>query len=87
MTANIIYLLCMLTAGTCAFLLLRAFFRTRVRLLLWSGLCFIGLTVNNVLLILDKHIFPEHNLMTWRLIAALVALLPLVYGMILEEKS
>jgi hypothetical protein len=81
---RIVYTLCALTALLCAALLLRAFLRTRVRLLLWSGLCFVGLTVNNVLLILDRLVYPEVDLLPWRLLAALLAVLLLVAGLILE---
>jgi membrane-anchored protein YejM (alkaline phosphatase superfamily) len=84
MMPKLIYGLCMLTSFACMFLLLRGFLRTRVRLLLWSGLCFAGLTLNNILLLVDREIFPGYDLSTWRLIAALAALLPLLYGMVLE---
>ena len=46
--AAAIYLLCMLTSMACAGLLLVAWRRSRYRLLLWSGLCFAGLTLNNL---------------------------------------
>jgi len=41
----VIYSLCALTALACAILLLQAYRRGGYRLLLWSGLCFVGLTV------------------------------------------
>ncbi|GAB2842584.1 hypothetical protein GCM10027277_07240 [Pseudoduganella ginsengisoli] len=85
--ATVIYLLCAATAFACAWLLLRSYRRTRHRLLLWSGLCFSGLVVNNILLILDRIVFPEPemDLTTWRLASALLALLPLLYGLIWED--
>jgi hypothetical protein len=82
----IVYSLCALTAFACAFLLLRAYFHTRSRVLLWSGLCFVGLSINNLLLIFDRLIFSSVDLSKWRLIAALVALLPLLYGLIWEDE-
>ena len=54
----LIYGLCAVAALSCATLLLRAFGRSGYRLLLWSGLCFVGLTMNNLLLVLDKIVFP-----------------------------
>ena len=48
---QLVYVLCALTSIACAVLLLRGYFRTRVRLLLWSGLCFVGLALNNALLV------------------------------------
>ena len=72
---------------TCAWLLLRSYARSRVRLLLWSGVCFAGLTVNNVLLFIDRILLPSTvDLGTWRLLAALVALLPLLYGLVWEDQ-
>ena len=85
MTAAIIYLLCALTAFACALLILRSYMRNRQRLLLWSGLCFCGLFVNNVLLVLDRIVFPGIDFSTWRLVASLVAMLPLLIGLIWEE--
>ncbi len=82
---KIIYLLCAATAVACAFLLLRSYFRSRYRLLLWSGLCFVGLSVSNLLLVLDRSVLPTEDLLTWRLAAALVALAPLLYGLIWEN--
>lgn len=81
----LIYALCTLTSVLCAILLLRSYFNSRYRLLLWSGLCFIGLSLNNVLVIADKLVFPEMDLSSLRLFAGLVALLPLLYGLIYEQ--
>ncbi|HKQ44213.1 MAG TPA: DUF5985 family protein [Rhizomicrobium sp.] len=80
--AAAIYSLCALVALICAIQLLRAFFRQRYRLLLWSGLCFAGLTVNNTLLVIDKIILPEVDLSVLRLLVALASLTVLLYGLI-----
>lgn len=56
--AGLIYGMCALTALLCAWLLLQAWRRSRYKLLFWSALCFAGLTVNNMLLVVDKLIFP-----------------------------
>ncbi|PWF39452.1 DUF5985 family protein [Massilia glaciei] len=84
--AATIYALCALTALACAVLILRSYFKTKYRLLLWSGLCFAGLFINNVLLMMDRLVFPAADLSTWRLLAGLGALLPLLYGLILEDE-
>lgn len=86
MISGIVYLLCALTSGTCAVLLLRAFRRNRVRLLLWSGLCFIGLALNNLLLFIDMKVLPAVDLSVIRTIPALAGMACLLYGMIWEEK-
>lgn len=83
--AEIIYLLCGLTSLLCAVLLLRGYLHTKMRLLLWSALCFFGLTVNNILLFLDKVTLPNVDLSLARSISALVALLLLLYGLIWDS--
>ena len=83
--AAFIYSLCALTAFLCAALLLRAYMRSRYRLLLWSGLCFCGLFANNCLLVADRLLLPQRDLSLLRVTVALVALLPLLYGLIWEE--
>lgn len=85
--AQAIYSLCALTALLGAWLLLRAYARTRFRLLLWSGLCFVGLTANNVLLVLDRLVFPNVDLSLARLLLALGSVLLLVVGMLLEHDT
>lgn len=81
---TLIYSLCTLTSLLCATLLLRGFLRSRFPLLLWSGLCFVGLTLNNTLLVLDRVVFPEVDMSTWRLLVALLSVLLLVYGLIIQ---
>lgn len=82
--APLIYALCALTTIVCAAMLLRSYRRTRARVLFWSGLCFVGLTVSNVLLVVDRVALPLVDLSTARLTAAFVALLLLLYGLIWE---
>ena len=84
--AGVIYGLCALTALLCAALLLQAYRRSRYRLLLWGSLCFLGLTANNVLLVVDKLVLPYIDLFTWRLATALVAMAVLLYGLIWDAE-
>jgi Family of unknown function (DUF5985) len=75
-----------LTVGLCAFLLLRGYARVRQRLLLWSGLCFVGLTLSNAVLFFDLAIVgAEISLYTWRLAIAAGSMLLLLYGLIFES--
>jgi hypothetical protein len=80
-----VYTLGTLTTLACALLLLRGFATTRKRLLLWSGLCFIGLTIANAVRFLDLVIFPDLDLYVWRLLPAAVAMLLLLYGLIWDS--
>lgn len=84
--AAVIYSLCTLAALLCAILLLQAYFRGRYRLLLWSGLCFVGLAATNLLLVLDKIVFPEIDLSPWRTAVSLTAMTVLLYGLIWEAE-
>jgi hypothetical protein len=83
--ATFIYLMCAATALACAVLVLRSYRSTRHRLLFWCGLCFAGMFLANVLLIVDRLLVPEADLSTVRLSAALLALLPLLYGLVWED--
>jgi hypothetical protein len=78
----LVYTLCALTALACSVFLLRAHRQTRTPLLLWSGLCFAFLTVNNALVVVDLLIFPELNLFLARNVAGLAGMLLLLYGLI-----
>jgi hypothetical protein len=76
-----------LTCLACTLLLYRGFLRTGTRLLFWSALCFVGLSLNNVLLFFDLVVYPTQlDLRPWRSAAALVGLLFLLYGFIWEAE-
>jgi hypothetical protein len=84
--AALIYGLCALTSLACALLLWGGYARSKSRLLFWSACCFLLLTANNVLLVLDKVVWPvEVDLVYWRLCAALLAVLLLLFGLIWDE--
>jgi hypothetical protein len=85
--AAIIYSLCALTALGCSILLLRGYRRSRYRLLFWSGLCFAGLTANNLLLVIDKVALPDLDLSIWRTLMALAAMVVLLFGLIWDSDS
>ena len=70
------------TVGLCAVLLLRAYASARRQLLLWSGLCFAGLTVANALLIVDLWLVVDMSLRTLRLATAAASMLLLVCGLV-----
>ncbi len=84
--AIVLYSLCMLTSAACMLLLFRAYAQKGTRLLLWSALCFVGLTVNNGILFLDLVVLPGSDLRLLRLGAALGGMLLLLYGFIWEAE-
>ena len=86
-SANLVLtLLAALTSLTCMVLLFRAYAANGVRLLLWSALCFVCLSANNVLLFFDLVIFPEVDLRMFRLAAALAGVLFLLYAFVWEAE-
>lgn len=82
MFAPLVYLLCFATSSICAYLLGRNYLRTRAPLLLWSGLCFLLLAVNNLLLVIDLLVLPEVDLRIERLVLALIGVGTLLFGCI-----
>ena len=80
--AVIVYLLCGLTSAGCAALLLREYRRSRSRLLLWTSLAFITLTVSNVLIFLDFVVIDSISLSLPRAFTAWIATSVLVFGLI-----
>jgi hypothetical protein len=83
---GLVYLLCAATCLLCAILLLRAYRQTRVHLLFWSGLCFVGLILDNVMLYVDVVVVPDVSLAIWRKLPGFVAMLLLVFGLVWESK-
>lgn len=80
-----VYLLCLGTSVVCLILLVRSYLRSRMRLLLWSALCFVFLSVNNLLLFVDVVVLPtEVDLLPLRQLSSLIAVSVLLYGFIWE---
>jgi hypothetical protein len=81
-----VYILCLLTSSVCAGLLLRAYGRSRTRLLLWTALSFVCLALNNLLLVADEVVFPAVDLWLPRQLASAAAIAVLLYGFIWEAE-
>jgi Family of unknown function (DUF5985) len=79
-----VYMLGTLTTLICGVFLMRGYFRTRTNLLLWSGFCFFGLALSNLLTFVDLVLFPGVDLYFWRLFTAAAAMVVLLYGLIWE---
>jgi hypothetical protein len=83
MIAAAIYSLCTLLACACAWLLFGAYRRSGYRLLFWSSLFFALVAANNVLLVIDKLVFPtEIDLSLFRYVVALGATGVLLHGLV-----
>ena len=83
--AETVYILCALTSIFCAVLLLRSYRSNKTALLMWSTLCFIGLAINNILLVVDLMLVPDINFGLARTGTAVASLMLLVIGLIWEE--
>ncbi len=81
-----LYILTILTTLLCSVLLLRAYFRVRNGLLLWSGLCFAGLTLETFLVLADMVLLPSIDLFTYRLASAALAISLLLFGLVWERQ-
>jgi hypothetical protein len=84
--AMAVYLLCALTSLACAVLLLRSYRDRAVRLLLWSGLAFVGFAVANIMLVVDVLVGPSLDLSLLRTIPVLAGLGGLLYGLVWDAK-
>jgi hypothetical protein len=84
MVANVVYVLCALTSVACATLLVRGYLRSRTRILLWSSLGFVGLALNNAMLVLDRIIFPAVPMGHLPLLPAVVGMCVMTLGLILD---
>ena len=84
--AAAVYVLCALTSLACALLLLRAYAHRGMRLLLWSGLGFVGFALGNTMLVMDVVVFPERDLTIFRSIPVLAGLAVLIYGLVWDTQ-
>jgi hypothetical protein len=85
MIGGIVYILGTLVTLACGVLLMRGYVRGRQKLLLWSSLCFFGLSLANIFVFFDLVLFPNINFYPARLITAAIAMLLLVFGLIWED--
>lgn len=86
MIASLVYLCCALAAFGCAVLLLRSYARTKARLLLWSGVCFALLALNNAFIMVDGVVFPEVDLSIVRHLTALAGIACMLWGLIWDSR-
>lgn len=84
--AEFVYILCTLTSAICAGMLFRAYRASKTALLFWSSICFIGLALNNALLLVDLYVVPDTDLFVIRTACALAGVSALLYGLIFENQ-
>lgn len=84
---TLVYSLCFATSALCAFLLARSYRRTRLRLLLWSTVCFGLLAGVNFIVVLDMLVYPDGDFRPVRLWLSLAAVAVLLFGFIWDEDT
>lgn len=84
--AAVVYVLCALTSFACAIFLLRAYAARRVRLLLWSGLSFVGFALGNLFLVIDTMVVLSVDLALFRSLPVLTGLVVLIYGLVWDTE-
>jgi hypothetical protein len=77
--AEFVYILCTLTSVICAAMLWRAYRASKTGLLFWSSICFIGLALNNALLLVDLYVVPDTDLFVIRTGFALAGVCALIF--------
>jgi len=83
----LVYMFCFLTCAIGAGLLVRSWFKTRARLILWLAISFVFLAVNNFFLFADTTLTPpELDLSAYRVTSALIAVAVLIFGLIWEAE-
>lgn len=83
---GLVYALCAVTALACAVLLLRGYARSRTGLLLWCGVFFLVIALENAVLFVDMTMVPHANLLPLRRTVGLVAVSVLLYGLVWEGR-
>lgn len=83
----LVYMFCFITCAICAALLVRSWFKTRTRLLLWVAISFSFLAVNNFFLFADTTLTPaELDLSPFRAASAVIGVSILIFGLIWEAE-
>lgn len=81
-----VHILSVLVGAACALLLLRAHRRNASPLLLAAALCFAGLALNDLGVIVDVFMLPDISLVAIRSVPALAGLAILVRALIRESR-
>jgi hypothetical protein len=84
--AEIIYGLCTALSLFIAVMLWRQQRRVPTRMIYWTALCFTGLALSNLLLVVDKLVFPELDLRVLRHSVSLLSIGLLLFGLVYEDE-
>lgn len=84
--AELVYILCAATSMFCAVLLFRSYRAQRSRLLFLSTLCFVGLALNSIILVVDLIVLPDADLRLLRTLVAYVSVFAFLLGLVWESR-
>ena len=84
--AELIYGLCTILSLAIAVMLWRQQRRVPTRMIYWTALCFTGLALSNLLLVVDKLLFPELDLRVLRHSISLLSIAVLLFGLVYEDE-
>lgn len=86
MAAEVVYIVAFLIALSCSVLLWRGYQRSERRLLLWSSICFLFMSLENAVLFVDLVLVQEIDFRLIRGLITLVGMCSLVYGLVWERE-
>lgn len=84
--AELIYGLCTVLSLAIAVMLWRQQRRLPTRMIYWTALCFSGLALSNLVLVVDKLVFPEFDLRVLRHSISLLSIGLLLFGLVYEDE-
>jgi len=80
------YVFGMLVALLCGILLARGYRQSHQRLLLWSSICFLGLSLQSALIFIDLVLLPNTDLHLLRRSVVAVSMIVLIYGLFWDSE-
>jgi hypothetical protein len=84
--AELIYGLCTILSLAIAVMLWRQHRRSPSRMIYWTALCFTGLALSNLVLVVDKLVFPDIDLRVLRHSISLLSIGLLLFGLVYEDE-
>ncbi|MGE0634273.1 MAG: DUF5985 family protein [Pseudobdellovibrionaceae bacterium] len=79
--STIVFFLCAVTSVICAGLLIRAYRKNKNSLVFWCAIGFVGMSINNVLLIFDKFVV-QTDLLLFRTGSLMLGMMLMLFGLI-----
>ena len=83
---SVVYVLSVLVGAACAVLLFKAHRRSPSGLLLSAAICFAGLALNDLGLIVDVFVLPDVSIVAIRSLPAVIGLAVLVRALVKEGR-